>query len=357
MNAANQVVLPSRDKLRAIYRTMVTIREFEDRLYHLFLTEMMPGTMHQYNGQEAVATGVCAVLEPTDYITSTHRGHGHAVAKGVPLRSLMAEMFAKDTGCCRGMGGSMHLSDPSVGMLGATGIVGGGIPIATGGALSAHLRGSGQVAVSFFGEGASNEGSFHESLNQAGAWKLPVIYVCENNLYGFSVPFRVASAKPDVAARAAGYGFPGIVVDGNDVLAIHAAATESVQRARLGEGPTLIECKTYRHRGHSRFEKPVYRTDEELQEWLQRDPIPRFRQFLLQENIISEQDVADILQQVHAELDDAVAFARQSPEPAPDAPLHYTYAAGDDAWAGRDAHTPGAYAAAAVTSDPMSERA
>ncbi|NLF02568.1 MAG: thiamine pyrophosphate-dependent dehydrogenase E1 component subunit alpha [Anaerolineales bacterium] len=305
---------------------MVAIREFEERLYTLFLTEAMPGTMHQYTGQEAVAAGVCAALEPSDYIASTHRGHGHAIAKGVSLRSMMAEMFARDTGCCRGMGGSMHLGDPAVGMLAATAIVGGGIPIATGAALSAKMRGTGQVAVAFFGDGASNEGSFHESLNQAGAWRLPAIYVCENNLYGFSVPFRAASAVSDVASRAAGYGFPGVIVDGNDVLAVHQAVRQAVQRARAGEGPTLIECKTYRHRGHSRFEKPVYRTDEELAEWMQRDPIPRFREFLMEEGVLTEGAFARMVEEVRAELDDAVAFARQSPEPPVDAALRYAYA-------------------------------
>jgi pyruvate dehydrogenase E1 component alpha subunit len=312
--------------LVGMYRNMVAIREFEEKLYNLFLTETMPGTMHQYTGQEAVAAGVCAGLRPDDYITSTHRGHGHAIAKGVPFRSLMAEMFSKDTGCCRGMGGSMHLSDPAVGMLGATGIVGGGIPIATGAALSAKLRNSGQVAVSFFGDGATNEGSFHESLNQAGTWKLPVIYVCENNLYGFSVPFNQASAVPDIATRAAGYGFPGVIVDGMDVLAVYAAATKAVERARSGQGPTLIECKTYRYRGHSRFEKPTYRTDEEVEKWKQRDPIQRMQAFLLSENVLSQAEIDQIRQDVIAELVDAIAFARSSPEPAVDAALRYIFA-------------------------------
>ena len=312
--------------LVGMYRNMVAIREFEEKLYNLFLTETMPGTMHQYTGQEAVAAGVCAALRPDDYITSTHRGHGHAIAKGVTFRSMMAEMFSKDTGCCRGMGGSMHLSDPSVGMLGATGIVGGGIPIATGAALSANLRHSGQVAVSFFGDGAANEGSFHESLNQAGTWKLPVIYVCENNLYGFSVPFNQASAVPDIAARAASYGFPGVIVDGMDVLAVYAAATKAVERARSGQGPTLIECKTYRYRGHSRFEKPTYRTDAEVEKWKQRDPIKQMQAFLLTENVLSQTEIDQIRQDVLASLVDAIAFARSSPEPAVDAALHYVFA-------------------------------
>ncbi len=321
---------PNPSVLRWIYRTMVTIREFEERLYNLFLTEAMPGTMHQYTGQEAVAAGVCAALRSDDLITSTHRGHGHAIAKGVSLRSLMAEMFAKDTGCCRGMGGSMHLSDPAVGMLGATGIVAGGIPIATGAALSALLRGSSQVAVAFFGDGAANEGAFHESLNQAGAWKLPVIYVCENNLYGFSVPFAAASAVPDIARRADGYGFPGVVVDGMDSLAVLVAAEQAVSRARAGDGPTLLECKTYRYRGHSRFEKPTYRTEAEVLDWQQRDPIERLERQLIDQGLMLAADAARIRQEVRAELEDAVTFARTSPEPLPDAALRYVYAEGSD---------------------------
>lgn len=322
--------MPGPDQLRAIYRSLVACREFEDRLYNLFLTETMPGTMHQYTGQEAVAVGVCTALRQDDYITSTHRGHGHAVAKGVSLHSLMAEMFAKETGCCGGMGGSMHVTDISVGMLGATGVVGGGIPIATGAALSAQLRGSDQVAVSFFGDGAVNEGSFHESLNQAGVWKLPVIYVCENNLYGFSIPLSTASAVVDIADRVAGYGFPGVAVDGNDVLAVYAAAREAVARARRGDGPTLIECKTYRQRGHSRFEKSNYRTEEEVQSWLTMDPIVRFGRFLAERNVLSEDAAAQIRQEVLNELAEAVAFSRRSPEPPVDIALRLVFADGVD---------------------------
>jgi pyruvate dehydrogenase E1 component alpha subunit len=322
-------MLATRD-LREMYRMLVACREFEERLYNLFLTEVMPGTMHQYTGQEAVAVGICAALRPDDYITSTHRGHGHAIAKGVSFDSLMAEMFAKETGCCGGMGGSMHVTDASVGMLGATGVVGGGIPIATGAALSAQLRGSDQVAVSFFGDGAVNEGAFHESLNQAGVWKLPVIYVCENNLYAFSVPASVASAVTDVADRVAGYGFPGVSVDGNDVLAVYEAATQAVERARRGDGPTLIECKTYRHRGHSRFEKSNYRTDEEVQAWIKLDPVARFRRLLVERGALSEAEADEIRQAVLSELNEAVAFARRSPEPPPDIALRYVFAEGHD---------------------------
>jgi pyruvate dehydrogenase E1 component alpha subunit len=305
---------------------MLTIREFEERLYKLFLTDTMPGTMHQYTGQEAVAVGVCAALDPADYITSTHRGHGHAIAKGVSLRSLMAEMFSKDTGCCRGMGGSMHVSDGSVGLMVTTGIVGGGIPIATGLALAAQMQQSDRVAVAFFGDGASNEGAFHEGLNQAGVWKLPVIFVCENNMYGFSVSFETASAVSDVANRASSYGFPGMVVDGNNVLEVYEASKAAVERARTGGGPTLIECKTYRHRGHSRFERAAYRPDGELEEWLTHDPIPRFKDLLIQEQILTSRAYEQMMGEVMQEIADAVSFARDSSEPPPDASLHYVYA-------------------------------
>ena len=326
----DEVLSPANDELVSMYQMMVKMREFEERLYNLFLTEVMPGTMHQYTGQEAVAAGVCAALKPDDYITSTHRGHGHAIGKGVSLSSLMAEMFAKDTGCCRGMGGSMHLSDPQVGMLGATGIVGGGIPIATGAALSAKLRGLKQVAVSFFGDGAVNEGSFHESLNQAGVWKLPVIYVVENNLYGFSTPFNQVSSVKDIAPRAEVYGFPGVIVDGMDVLEVYKAAQTAIKRARAGDGPTLIECKTYRYRGHSRFEKPVYRTDKELEEWKKRDPIESFASFLMQRNILATEQIGAIRQEIRSELEEAITFARTSPEPPPDAPLRYVFTENPD---------------------------
>lgn len=319
-------VIPPEDKLKAMYHTMITIREFEERVYNLFLTEDMPGTMHQCTGQEAVAVGVCAALRSDDYITSTHRGHGHAIAKGISLRSLMAELFAKDTGCCRGMGGSMHMTNPSTGMLGATGIVGGGIPIATGAALSAKLRGSEQVTVSFFGDGASNIGAFHESLNQAGVWKLPVIYVCENNLYGFSVPVSKASAVSDIASRAKSYGFPGVKVDGNDVLAVYESTLKAVESARNGEGPTLIECKTYRYRGHSRFGKSTYRPEEEEEAWVKRDPIPRFQNYLIEQAVLTEEETEQVRQEILAELEDAVSFARQSPEPEPSVPLEYVFA-------------------------------
>ncbi|MEW5815638.1 MAG: thiamine pyrophosphate-dependent enzyme [Spirochaetota bacterium] len=265
-----------------LYRKMVTIRKFEEKLFYLFSTRLMPGSMHQYNGEEAVAAGVCAHLAEDDYITSTHRGHGHYIAKGANVNAVMAEMFAKKTGCCRGMGGSMHIADFSVGMLGGNAIVGAGIPIAVGAAWSCKYRGEGKVAVAFFGEGASNEGAFHEALNLAAVWKLPVIFVCENNLYGFSTHYKRTMVINDIAERGSAYGIPGIVVDGMNVLEVYAKTGEMIKRARQGEGSSLIECKTYRYRGHSRFEPAGYRGKEEVEEWKKKDPIEQWKKYLVE---------------------------------------------------------------------------
>lgn len=309
-----------------LYRTMLTIRRFEEKLFFLFSTRAMPGSMHQYNGEEAVATGVCACLTKADYITSTHRGHGHCIAKGADVNNIMAEMFAKTTGCCKGMGGSMHIADFSVGMLGANGIVAGGIPHAVGAAWSSQYRGTDQVAVAFFGDGASNEGSFHESLNLAAVWKLPVVFVCENNLYGFSTQYRRSTPIADIADRSAAYGIPGVVVDGMDVLAVREAAEKAVARAKSGEGPTLIECKTYRYMGHSRFEKPCYRTDEELAQWKLRDPIVCFPKTLKEQYGVEDAELEQIEAEVTKRIDDSVTFAENSPDPAPEDYLKYVYA-------------------------------
>jgi TPP-dependent pyruvate/acetoin dehydrogenase alpha subunit len=273
--------------------------------------------MHQYNGEEAVAVGVCAHLSPSDYITSTHRGHGHCIAKGADIRAVMAEMFAKSTGCCRGMGGSMHIADFRVGMLGANGIVAAGIPIAVGAGLTCQVQAKGRVSVAFFGDGAANEGAFHEAVNLAAVWRLPVVFVCENNVYGFSTHYRRTMLLSDIADRAAAYGIPGVVVDGMDLRVVHAAAGEAVRRARDGEGPTLLECKTYRYMGHSRFEPSSYRTKEELEEWKKRDPIALFRAVLLAEAGASEADVAQVERTVDEVIEEAVRFAEQSPDPAP----------------------------------------
>jgi len=304
----------------ALYRELVRIRRFEERVYLLFLEGEIPGTVHQYQGQEAVAVGVCSALERTDWITSTHRPHGHALAKGVSPRAAMAELYGKATGCCRGRGGSMHLGDPDVGMLPAIAIVAGGNTVVTGLGLAFKLRRSGQVAACFFGEGATNEGAFHEGLNFAAVQQLPVVFVCENNLYGASTSYTRVSLVEDVAARAAAYGVPGRIVDGMDVLAVHEAAVEAVADARAGKGPTLLECKTYRFVGHSRSDARGYRARDEEAEWKERDPIARLRAEL-------PEDVAAAIEAgIESELDDAVEFARSSPDPDPEELLGDVYA-------------------------------
>ncbi len=308
------------DLLLDLYRTMRLIRRFEERVYYLFLDGEIPGTLHQYQGQEAVAAGVCSVLRSDDWVTSTHRPHGHALAKGVTPRAAMAELYGKQTGCCRGRGGSMHLGDLDAGILPAIAIVGGGNTVVTGFGLAFQLRGEDRIAVCFFGEGASSEGAFHEGLNFAAVRRLPVVFVCENNLYGASTPFGSVSLVEDVADRAAGYGVPGRVVDGMDVLAVRDAAETAVARARAGEGPTLLECKTYRFVGHSRSDARGYRSREEEAAWRARDPLDRLRALL------PEQGAAGIDESVEAELDDAVEFARASPDPDPAEVLGDVYA-------------------------------
>jgi TPP-dependent pyruvate/acetoin dehydrogenase alpha subunit len=305
---------------------MVQIRQFEEELFRLFLNRPMPGSMHQYIGQEAVAVGVCAHLAKEDYVTSTHRGHGHCIAKGVEIKAIMAEMFAKKTGCCKGMGGSMHIADFSVGMLGANAIVGAGIPIATGAGWSCKLRYPGRVSVAFFGEGAANEGAFHEGINLAAVWRLPVVFVCENNLYNFSVHYKKTMLLDNVADRAAAYGIHGQVVDGMDLLAVYGAAGEAIKRARQGDGPTLLECKTYRFMGHSRFEPAGYRLKEEVEAWKKRDPIPMFRGWLFESQLVSEAEIEEIDSAVAKEIEAAVAFAEQSPDPEPDDYARYIFA-------------------------------
>ena len=318
---------PQPAALLELYRTMLLIRRFEERVYYLFLDGEIPGTLHQYQGQEAVATGVCDALETSDWITSTHRPHGHALAKGVTPRAAMAELYGKETGCCRGRGGSMHLGDPDVGMLPAIAIVGGGNTVVTGLGLAFKLRRTGQVAACFFGEGATNEGAFHEGLNFAAVQQLPVVFVCENNLYGASTPWERVSLVPSVADRAAGaYGVTGQVVDGMDVVAVQKAASTAVAAARGGEGPTLLECRTYRFVGHSRSDARGYRTRDEEEEWKQRDPIARLRQQLLEQGSADEAALEAVGGEVDAVLDDAVEFARSSPDPDPAELLTDAYA-------------------------------
>ncbi|HEY3079079.1 MAG TPA: dehydrogenase E1 component subunit alpha/beta [Chloroflexota bacterium] len=306
---------PTDAELVGLFETMARIRRFEEKVYDLFLQGGMPGTIHLYIGQEAVAAGVCAALRPDDFLTSTHRAHGHAIAKGVPLDALMAELFGKAAGCCRGKGGSMHVGDVRVGAVPSLAVVGAGIPIAAGLGLAFKRRGLGQIAVCFFGEGAANEGTFHEGINLAAIWDLPVVFVCENNLYGASTRVDKVMRVADVADRAGAYGIPGVVVDGNDVVAVNAAAAEAVARARAGAGPTLLECKTYRHGGHSRSDPGHYRSAEEVAGWKARDPIATHRARLTERGLAASAALEAIDERVQAAVDEAVELARAAPAP------------------------------------------
>jgi pyruvate dehydrogenase E1 component alpha subunit len=310
---------PSQKQMIEMYKTMVTIRLFEGRLPELYVTGFT-GLTHLYIGQEAVATGVCANLRKEDYITSTHRGHGHVIAKGGELKYMMAELFGKKTGYCKGKGGSMHIANINIGILGANGIVGGGIPIAVGAALSCKMRKTDQVTVCFFGDDASNTGAFHEGLNLASIHHLPVVFICENNLYGISVPQKQHQAIKDISIRAKAYNMPGITVDGNDVLAVYEATGKAVERARTGEGPTLIECKTYRWRGHHEGDPnrgSRYRPVKEVEEWMKKCPILRFEERLIEKKVLTKEKVKRIREEIEGEIDQAIAFARESPYPDP----------------------------------------
>ena len=318
----------SREELLDILRRMWEIRLFEDKVYDLLGENIIKGASHLYAGEEAVAVGAVAALRDDDLITSTHRGHGHChargdslaegpVAKQEHLNKMMAELCGRATGYCRGRGGSMHIADVQKGNLGATGIVGGNIPVATGAALSMKLQGQDRCVVCFFGDGASNTGNFHESLNVASAWSLPVVYVVENNLYGMSVPFERVSATPDIAARAAAYDMPGVVVDGMDPIAVYEAVSAALARARRGEGPTLIECKTYRWYGHSRSDPRKYRTKEEEQEWRDRDPVRVFARRLLEMGIATQEELDAMEECAVQAIEAATAFALESPMPDP----------------------------------------
>ena len=314
-----------KEKLIDMYRTMVRIRRFEERVVREFADGNIPGSVHVYIGEEAVATGAIAHLRKDDYIMSTHRGHGHLIAKGGETTRMMAELFAKKTGYCLGKGGSMHIANIDIGMLGAAGIVGSGIPIATGAGLSAKLRGTDQVTICFFGDGASNIGRFHEGVNLASVWCLPVIFICENNLWAVSVSTSCSMNIANIADRAIGYGIPGVVVDGMDVIAVYEAAGEAVARARSGKGPTLIEAKTYRFRGHFEGDAGAYRPKEEIEKWLKRDPIKLYQEKLLEMKVLTEKRVEDIDKKALTEIEDAVKFARESPFPEPEEALENVY--------------------------------
>lgn len=304
------------EKLVSLYRQMWMIRRFDEKLEEFFAKKIMHGTTHLTIGQEATAVGACAVLREEDKITSTHRGHGHSIAKGARVDKMMAEMFGKATGYCKGKGGSMHITDLDQGNLGANGIVGGGIPIAVGSALTAQMKKLNYVTVSFFGDGATNEGSFHEAVNMASIWKLPVVFFCENNQYGMSTPVSETVNIDNLSDRAAAYGIPGVTVDGNDITAVMNATHEAIEHARKGEGPVLIEAKTYRWKGHSKSDKRVYRTQEEESDWKAHDPIQRFEKLLIEKGIFTIENARSINKDVNQEIEDAVAFANNSPMPS-----------------------------------------
>jgi acetoin:2,6-dichlorophenolindophenol oxidoreductase subunit alpha len=309
---------PSREKLLWMYERLTLIREFEERLKWLVETGVPVGAVHYYTGQEACAVGVCAALEPSDWIASTHRGHGHCIAKGVQVHRMMAELYGKTTGSNRGKGGSMHITDVSVGMLGVNPIVGMGATHAVGAALSAKVRKTRQVAASFFGEGAAGIGAVHEAMNLASIWKLPVVFVCENNGYAQSTPVEYALSVPHIADRAAAYSMPGVTVDGQDVLAVWEAAVAAVDRARAGQGPSLIECMTYRYYGHHQGDETHrYRAKEEEAAARGRDCIRRFREQLLERGAVGQEDLDAIDAANRKKMDEAVAFAETSPLPQP----------------------------------------
>lgn len=300
-----------------IYTVMNQIRRFEDAAFKLFQENKLRGSVHLYTGEEAIAASCIALLRESDYITSTHRGHGHGIAKSGDLKKAMAELMGKETGFCKGRGGSMHIADLSKGNLGANAIVGGGLPIAVGGALAHKMKGTDGVCATFFGDGASNQGTFHESLNLASVWKLPVIFICENNGFGISVPVAQSTSVKDIGVRAVSYDMPGHTVDGNDVIALLDVFGAAIQRARAGDGPTLVECKTYRWRGHWTGDPEVYRTREDVAAWMERDPIKRLREYLLQSKLAEAGELDAIDKKTQREVDEAVEFAVNSPEPDP----------------------------------------
>jgi pyruvate dehydrogenase E1 component alpha subunit len=317
---------PDKKTLVQMYETMNKIRMFETKLQEFFAAGEIPGFVHLYLGEEAVATGACAALKKTDKITSTHRGHGHLLAKGGDLDLMMCEIFGRENGYCKGKGGSMHIADLDLGILGANGIVGGGGPLALGSSFASKYMKTDEVTVCFFGDGASNQGTTQEALNMASAWRLPLVFVNENNGYGISCPQSKSMAVTDIANRAAAYDMPGVVVDGNDVLAVNEAVTEAVKRARKGQGPSLIECKTYRWRGHFEGDACVYRCNEELEEWMAKDPIPRFEEKLIEGGVLSKEEAGKIKAQIAEAVDKAVELAKKSPLPDPSVLLDDVYA-------------------------------
>ncbi|PID76046.1 MAG: pyruvate dehydrogenase (acetyl-transferring) E1 component subunit alpha [Deltaproteobacteria bacterium] len=307
----------SKEKMIQMYATMYRIRQFETKVAEFFAAGKIPGFVHLCIGQEAVAAGTCSVLRKDDYITATHRGHGQMVSKGGDVKIMMAEIFGKISGYCKGKGGSMHIADVDLGILGANGIVGGGGPLAAGAGLSIQYKGGDQVVACFFGDGASNEGAMQEAMNLASVWRLPVVFVNENNGYGISCHTSRSMAITDIADRAASFDMPGVIVDGNDVIAVYEAVSAAVKRARKGDGPSLIECKTYRWRGHFEGDACVYRTQEEVDEWMKKDPIAGFSKKLLKDKLITQKALDKMHKEIEAELEEAVRFAEESPLPQP----------------------------------------
>lgn len=310
----------SKKLLTELYGKMVTIRLFEQTVESHFLAGEIPGFVHLYIGEEAIAAGIMANLTNRDYIESTHRGHGHTIAKGADLKRMMAEIFGKATGYCKGKGGSMHIADFSIGMLGANGIVGGGYTLAVAAGLATKLSGEDKVSVVFFGDGASNRGTFHEALNMAAIWQLPVLFVCEMNQWASTTPYRTTTSVENIADRCQGYSIPGYVVDGNDVLAVYEAAKDIVADIRAGKGPALLECKTYRIKGHFVGDPEKYRTKEEVQhEFETNNPITRFEEKVLKAGALTQADLDAVYKQAEQEIAEALKFAKESPEPAPEA--------------------------------------
>jgi acetoin:2,6-dichlorophenolindophenol oxidoreductase subunit alpha len=322
----NKMELP-KEKLLDLYVQMWVVRYFDEKVDEFFAKGLIHGTTHLCVGQEGTAVGACAVLEEKDKITSTHRGHGHCIAKGAETSRMMAELFGRETGYCKGKGGSMHIADVEKGNLGANGIVGGGLPIAAGAALTSKMKNLGYVVLCFFGDGASNEGSFHEALNLASIWQLPVVFFCENNQYGMSGPAKEMIGIEHIADRSKSYGIPGIVVEGNDIFEVMRVTKDAVDRARAGAGPTLIEAKTYRWKGHSKSDAKKYRTREEETYWKnEKDPIVFMEQKLMEEQIASKEELEQLRQRAYEEIEAAVKFAEESPMPSLDALEQDVYA-------------------------------
>ena len=314
------------DKARTALEKLMRIRAFEDKVHESFVAGLVHGTTHLCQGQEAVSVGTVMALRDDDYLTYTYRGHGPCIARGMSAEGAFAEIFGRETGVSKGLGGSMHLTDMDLGLIGSFAIVGAGLPVAVGAAITAERAGKGQVAVTYFGDGATNIGGFHESMNLAAAWKLPVIFVCENNLYGEYSPIRSTTPIDDIAVRATSYAMPGKIVDGNDVVAVYDVAEEAINHARSGGGPTLIECKTYRQCGHSRSDPAKYRPPGELDEWLARDPIVQFKERLIDESILGSDEIAEMEARVLEEIDGAAEAAAQAPWPEERNLIPETYA-------------------------------